>query len=755
MTCRHGLGRTDLFYLNDPELSFREILRRHIAGEPLIDPAEKAGKKIFIKPKTEPEEKPASKKLRPDQVDIEIKDIKKEREDEKKTKETEEADAAAAEVSKETVAAAEEHTKVDIPAGAAEGSSDKHSAEQEQEKLTEDEAKRIEDDKDDDQIKEAKSSDETEEKPEKKAEEVHGVEANKTDGEETIPTDAEKEVKEGGEESEEQITVSAVAVKQEPMEVEEENEKATSATVTGKECPPVDDSVKENGISDVPSREKDKDECMETTVDKENSGDQQDDSGDSKKTKTETKEEEVEEADKDETKEKQEANVGVADCVPEDLSKQKAAAAVPDPQAKKLDEDDGINEVQVEIKDELKITIKLPAEKMNKVEVQVKGSPKFSIPETPLTSASTGTATTASGTNLPPPPTAPSTLEDLLPPPVSTTTPKCGTEGFKGHENIFFDTNNPEAFANYMNHMNPIRWPRDKAIQIRLEHIVHAVEKNEWPVSRFFSSASLPDGFDYTPQGTPDNATPVRDTPTPISECSDLAPPEDLIMSLPPQPQPPAPSATSANAAAVTSTSATGATGSRRGRRRRIAIDVETERAKLQALLSHSLHNPSILSHLPRGSANVRVQRESLQNPSDAENVSPGPGRPRHKFQPPPAHQHHPPSAASLLRSSHQQQNQTTSQQHGSQSRRETSHERVSRRTDENQSEPTNFSTRSQQSTLDLSVKSGNLSSAVAAAAMNALSSLSSVTVTPVTLGSPPVHGGSSSNSTPMDLSAR
>lgn len=33
---RHGLGRTELFYVNDPELSFREILRRHMAGEPLV-----------------------------------------------------------------------------------------------------------------------------------------------------------------------------------------------------------------------------------------------------------------------------------------------------------------------------------------------------------------------------------------------------------------------------------------------------------------------------------------------------------------------------------------------------------------------------------------------------------------------------------------------------------------------------------------------------------------------------------------------
>lgn len=33
---RHGLGKTELFYINDPELSFREILRRHMAGEPLV-----------------------------------------------------------------------------------------------------------------------------------------------------------------------------------------------------------------------------------------------------------------------------------------------------------------------------------------------------------------------------------------------------------------------------------------------------------------------------------------------------------------------------------------------------------------------------------------------------------------------------------------------------------------------------------------------------------------------------------------------
>ena len=38
---RHGLGRTDFYYVHDPELAYREILRRHYAGEPLIYPKEK------------------------------------------------------------------------------------------------------------------------------------------------------------------------------------------------------------------------------------------------------------------------------------------------------------------------------------------------------------------------------------------------------------------------------------------------------------------------------------------------------------------------------------------------------------------------------------------------------------------------------------------------------------------------------------------------------------------------------------------
>jgi len=89
---RHGVGRTDLYYLNDPELSFREILRRHIAGEPLLDPAEKLAYKNSEKKIKAESEPPPLKRLKSDMVDIQIEDIKGEMmEQEKRRKDAEDA----------------------------------------------------------------------------------------------------------------------------------------------------------------------------------------------------------------------------------------------------------------------------------------------------------------------------------------------------------------------------------------------------------------------------------------------------------------------------------------------------------------------------------------------------------------------------------------------------------------------------------------------------------------------------------------
>ncbi|GAB6030490.1 hypothetical protein CHUAL_007354 [Chamberlinius hualienensis] len=97
---------------------------------------------------------------------------------------------------------------------------------------------------------------------------------------------------------------------------------------------------------------------------------------------------------------------------------------------------------------------------------------------------------------------------------------------------------------------NQVRWPKERVLQMRLEAVVHCVEKNEWPpmprLAQLFSVPSVsqsgtPVSIDLdssTPQGTPDH-TPKRETPwtTPThlseKEGSDSNnPPESLANSL-------------------------------------------------------------------------------------------------------------------------------------------------------------------------------------------------------------------------------
>ena len=74
-----------------------------------------------------------------------------------------------------------------------------------------------------------------------------------------------------------------------------------------------------------------------------------------------------------------------------------------------------------------------------------------------------------------------------------------------------------------------IKWPKDRILTIRLEHIMEAVESDKWPVSKDFSyaeairEATVPES-PTTVEGTP--ITPMRDTPTPaMSEVSEVSNP--------------------------------------------------------------------------------------------------------------------------------------------------------------------------------------------------------------------------------------
>merc|ERR1712071_352842 len=83
---KHGLGRTDFYYVHDPDLAYREILRRHYSSEPLIYPQEKKERdkiedamkavdaKLEVSSDSEAEVDPATKKKETSKERLSIKD---------------------------------------------------------------------------------------------------------------------------------------------------------------------------------------------------------------------------------------------------------------------------------------------------------------------------------------------------------------------------------------------------------------------------------------------------------------------------------------------------------------------------------------------------------------------------------------------------------------------------------------------------------------------------------------------------------
>ncbi|CAB3373521.1 Hypothetical predicted protein [Cloeon dipterum] len=125
-------------------------------------------------------------------------------------------------------------------------------------------------------------------------------------------------------------------------------------------------------------------------------------------------------------------------------------------------------------------------------------------------------------------------------------------------------------------HTSKFSWPKDNVLQSRLEQVVIAVDSNEWPPPRpippFPSDLEI---FANTPPG----GTPRRDTPTLSLEEQQLADLHGVMLQHAHQ-QGLSISRASAMAAA--------ALASKKRKRQHIAIDVETERAKLHALLQNS-----------------------------------------------------------------------------------------------------------------------------------------------------------------------
>lgn len=144
---------------------------------------------------------------------------------------------------------------------------------------------------------------------------------------------------------------------------------------------------------------------------------------------------------------------------------------------------------------------------------------------------------------------------------------------------------------------NAVKWPKEYAIQVRLQHIIYAIDTKEWPATKSFSAYASGIGSEIDiPIHELPNDPPKRETSTPMSRD------DPDVMSL-----------------------------SRMSKKskRHIAIDVETERAKLHALLnsSHMTGNPMSKHGMGWG---------ENDDSEDSRRSTPNQGN----LQPPPAHQH-------------------------------------------------------------------------------------------------------------------
>lgn len=145
---------------------------------------------------------------------------------------------------------------------------------------------------------------------------------------------------------------------------------------------------------------------------------------------------------------------------------------------------------------------------------------------------------------------------------------------------------------------NAVKWPKEYAIQVRLQHIIYAVDTKEWPATKSFSAYATGIGneFDIPIHEIP-NEPPKRETSTPMSVG------EPDLTSLGSDKYAP-----------------------NKKRKRHIAIDVETERAKLHALLNSSHMANPIPKH---GMSWDNDDSEDSRRSTPVSNT----------LQPPPAHQ--------------------------------------------------------------------------------------------------------------------
>ncbi|XP_025832998.1 chromodomain-helicase-DNA-binding protein 7 isoform X3 [Agrilus planipennis] len=158
---------------------------------------------------------------------------------------------------------------------------------------------------------------------------------------------------------------------------------------------------------------------------------------------------------------------------------------------------------------------------------------------------------------------------------------------------------------------NAVKWPREYALQVRLQHIIYAIETKEWPASKTFSAYANGIGpeFDVPIHEVPNEPPPKRETSTPMSSVGD----SEIIT--------------------ITTDSLNRNNANSKKRKRHIAIDVETERAKLHALLNSSHGNlASVKTTTGNAASSTWADNDDSEDSRRSTPIS-------QHLQPPPAHQ--------------------------------------------------------------------------------------------------------------------
>uniref|UniRef100_A0A336LW14 CSON006412 protein n=1 Tax=Culicoides sonorensis TaxID=179676 RepID=A0A336LW14_CULSO len=175
-----------------------------------------------------------------------------------------------------------------------------------------------------------------------------------------------------------------------------------------------------------------------------------------------------------------------------------------------------------------------------------------------------------------------------------------------------------KSFTNLLDTTMVVKWFRDFALEKRIGHIVYCIDNNEWPVGKSYSAYTGCLGIDLDAPlyetikriiPHDDNRRSAASTPDIITITTDKNITQQLTEAAALRSSALSTQALNQSMAAVAAANSTGS-GRGKGKKRHIAIDVETERAKLHALLN-STAGPGQSSDFKTPKRNMTKQQQS------------------------------------------------------------------------------------------------------------------------------------------------